>query len=732
MMTGMRLRFALVAVAVASGLVLAQEDENPRSFHIELDTHHLSDDVAKAVKLLETSPEDGVALAERLLRDPRIHEDLVETRSGVLASADHVLRGALERLPEASRRAYDARWDEDAARLEDQGTEHALERLLALYPGSSRAPRSALRLAQLELEAGDVETASARLLELEGGAARVALPATYSLFGRRRACGEALARLEGDEETSARRLAARAAKEREASGERAPSDAELGSVAWTFETSDYYSLDPHAPAPALCEPVCDGGVAYVQDQTRCVALSVETGKLIWRTALVEGTDFYVPPPSACRVVLGTSVVACPLPSNTIVTLDRRSGERLATVTPEQLRTFAGGLDTATLVLDATLAGDVLVVALLAQEVTQDAFVLGFEARTGTLLWKVTLGHAPFETATRPRPLLAHGAGLVFVAPAWGVLAAFEPTTGEVAWLRRYTSVRTNARPVPIRRQRRAFMGVESPSMRAGFLGLVRGRLLLAAPDSKCVAAFEPRTGDPILEVDDEGNPAVGVHGGRLVEVTREGIVEVAKVGFVMKARLRGIATPFPGVVMGDVLLLPRAGGGLWRTPLGRARDLEDEPLVDDEPKTPPAEIKLGPVHIAAWGSSVVATTPEKTVGLGVPAAAGGTDDFPDAASACRALGDPRSAIRERAMRALAALGAGARAELELACLSSDPERAYRARSLREKLMTEERRARFADAFARSHGRTSATLLNDLVGRNPVHREQAINALSSSP
>jgi HEAT repeat protein/outer membrane protein assembly factor BamB len=733
MMTGMRLRFALVAVAVGSGLVLAQEDENPRSFHIELDTHHLSDDVAKAVKLLESAPEDGVALAERLLRDPGIHEDLIETRTGVLASADHVLRGALERLPEASRKAYDARWDEDAARLEEQGTERALERLLSLYPGSSRAPRSALRLALLELEAGDVETASARLQELEGDAARVALPATYALFGRRRACGDALGRLEGDEETNARRLAARAAKEREASGEEAPSPAELGSVAWTFETSDWYALDPHALAPALTEPVCDAGVAYVQDQTRCVALDVETGKLIWRTALVEGTDFYVPPQSACRVVLGTSVVACPLPSSAIVALDRRSGERLATVTPEQLRTLAGGLDAATLVLDATLAGDVLVVALLAQEVTQDAFVFGFEARTGTLLWKVMLGHAPFETAGRPLPLLAHGAGLVFVAPAWGVLAAFEPRTGEVAWLRRYASVRTNARPVPIRRQRRAFMGVESPPMRAGFLGLVRGRLLLAAPDSKCVAAFEPRTGDPLHEIEDEGSPTVGVHGGRIVEVTREGIVEVAKVGFVMKARVRGIALPFPGVVVGDTLLLPRSGGGLWRTPLGRARDLEDEPLVEDAPKTPPAEVGLGPAHIAAWGSSVVATTQDgKTVGLGVPAPADGGDDFFDTASACRALGDPRSVVRERATRALGALGAKARAELELASFSSDPERAYRARALREKLLTDERRARFADAFSRSHGRRSASLLNDLVGRNPVKREQAVNTLSSPP
>src|ERR1700722_17535135 len=122
MMARMRARVALVCVLGLSGLLLAQE-EKESSFHLDLDPLNLVKEVDRVQTLFDAgSFEDGVTLADRLLRDPRLREGFLETSTGSFATLDRVLRSKLLRLPEAAQRAYDARCEEEAARLEDQGT----------------------------------------------------------------------------------------------------------------------------------------------------------------------------------------------------------------------------------------------------------------------------------------------------------------------------------------------------------------------------------------------------------------------------------------------------------------------------------------------------------------------------------------------------------------------------------------------------------------------------------
>src|SRR5581483_9501530 len=293
---------------------------------------------------------------------------------------DRVLRdrllGALEG---PSQKAYDARHDIEVERLTDLGTRAALERCLADAPGSSRAAALTMHLAELDLEAGEIDLATSRLeaaLAMRGLAAedaeraRIQLPALYALEGRRRDCADALAALDGDTETKARRLAALAAQASDARrADHALVTSALATARWTHENYDWYEDSRGGPS-ATSEPACDASRVYAHDGSHCVALALDTGKLVWRTPLRE-EGVYRAAFGPCRVSLSESVVACALPWGDLVTLDRATSERLATISVAQIRAATGGTETTTYVVESLLAHDVLVVGVLAQDSVQE-------------------------------------------------------------------------------------------------------------------------------------------------------------------------------------------------------------------------------------------------------------------------------------------------------------------------------------------------------------------------
>jgi HEAT repeat protein len=738
----------LFGLAFAS-LALAQEREE-LTFHVELDPHQLSREVVRVRQLIESGAvEDGLALAEKLERDPRIREGLVEERPDHFVTLDRILRESVSG-PEA-RRAYDQAHEPEVARLEEQGTRRALERLLALYPGSSRVGPALLRSAELALEAGDLELAAARfedaafargLSPAEAERARVELPAAYALAGRRRACGEALAALVGDTETAARRLAILAAQERQAQRDQlAPVTTQLGMAAWVHETPDYYE-PASGGSPAVSEPLLDASRAYVHDGSRCVACDLATGKLVFATPLRDD-PVYRSPAGPCRIAAGDDVLACLLPlapgagpeEAAVVLVDRASGERLGRITLGAMKAAAGAGEGSNSYVNAVVSGEVLVVSLDLEDLSQELDLLGFDARTGAFLWRTVLGHMPMDRSPRRYvPVLAAGAGHVFVLPGgWGVVAALDPETGGVEWLVRYDQRPGFVRRVPVQEGRHRSFAARSEVAREGFLAFARGRLLVAAPDASYLRALDPRTGDVDWETDDGGGRVLAAYGEGVVEYdldNGEGIVSVVARTKEPRARLARTTQLERAAVSGDVLVLPLARGRAYRVDLARAGRRGPRAQAEAEPDLALSEVlPCGPAHVAALGGSVVAAGSGTLVLLGEPAAVDSVAlSFPSADAAAHALGDARFAVRDAASRALAAIGSDALAALDEAALSQDVERASRARAVRDGILTDGRRERFLDAYGHASKRGMAPPIDRLLGRDPQMRAVAVDRL----
>src|SRR5204863_5383482 len=106
------MRSGAIALLLALGgvsLVLAQQRDEI-AFRFEQGPHQLAKEVAKVDSLLGAGRiEDALGLAEKLERDPRIREGLVDRGRGRFVTLDRVLREFLATLDPEARRAYDAR-----------------------------------------------------------------------------------------------------------------------------------------------------------------------------------------------------------------------------------------------------------------------------------------------------------------------------------------------------------------------------------------------------------------------------------------------------------------------------------------------------------------------------------------------------------------------------------------------------------------------------------------------
>jgi len=416
-----------------------------------------------------------------------------------------------------------------------------------------------------------------------------------------------------------------------------------------------------------------------------------------------------------------------IPSGDVVTLDRSSGERLATVPTSTLRALSGANETAHFAVSAIIAGDVLVAAAFALDQAQDLEAFGFDARSGTLLWRTVLGHMPNDLGEHnrwPTPALAHGDGLVFVVPGWGVVIALDPEQGGVAWLRRYTSLRERSPRVPLARGRRLQVAeaIQSPAFRPSFVALARGALLVAASDANEVRALDPLSGDPIWTTADGGSRVLAAYGGGVIEVDAGGTVSViGKGGEEHKAQIHRVGV-LGAALSGDVLFIPNERGTLYRIDLSRSRSPPAETGVTIPFEC--ANVTAGFGHIVAAGESKVFLLGERTTDASLGAL--------DVASLTSALGDLRPRVRDAASAVLAGLGDEPKDALREAAQSADAERAVRAHALLAVIERRERRGRFLEPLRRSGFLPIDEWADDLVSLDPSARSRRLDPLRRTP
>src|SRR5579871_615563 len=685
---------------------------------LDVDPHELAKDLSRADDLLRRGkPDEAISLLDRLLKDSRAQEGLFVAKAGpwekrTLRSFDREVRAKLLQLTAVAREAYESAHGNDAARLAERGRDDpgSFAELLARYPACTRAPRAALLLAECELELGEADEAAFHLEEAatdfadrlepaDLARARRELAFALALAGRRGEADRALDKLGGDDLAVAKAGVAVAERSRESLRE-PPVTVTAAQVAWVHETLDAYD-DPE-PAYSLvpeAEPVLDCERAYFHDGSHLAAISLETGKLAFRSALRPGDDgsVYLPPRGPCRLALGPSTVVCLVPLGGVVSADRTTGSVLARATVDELRAAAKIDDEATLAPALAVTKDVVVVGLVARHAEDELWLLGLDTRTLSLRWKTFLVSEQADPEA-PEPVISAGPDCAYVLTCRGVVAEIEPWTGGIVWLRRYASDRDDPRRILERRampfrgrgfgppvpEPRKKAGPRPPWLRRGFVGFVHGKVLVAAPDFRRedkndhghVLALYPNTGEDAWETRDQGGIVLGPLGDGLLELDAGGTLALVSRSVDVKARIKDAKLVGRPAIAGQVVLLPLEGG-LVKVDLahdGRVEVFSDWKITGDRP----ANVACSQGRIVAAGVARAIAFAE-TKPVPIPA-------FADARALCLGLAHRSFAVREAAQAKLKELGSQAKDELAEAAGSADPEQRHRARVIRSAIL----------------------------------------------
>ncbi len=740
-------RSILVALLAAGAIALASsssaEEPEPRDptaeepgatrLRLEVDPHGLAKELARVDSYARGGKnEDAISTVDRLLRDARARDGWQIAKHGgsrtrILTSFARALRTRLLAAPEAARQAFDARFDDDARHLEEQGKTDpgALAKLLVRFPFSSRAARAGVELAARELESGRPDAAAAwlqSLVEEQGermgpallARVRVELVGALALAGREGEAERVLDRLSGPAAESARGLLAAAKTARAGAVEAAPGRS-LPAVGWAHDVLDFYEL-PGTKTSSHVEPSTDGERLYVQDGSHALALELETGKVAWRASLRPRDDGYHETKGACRVALGPSVVACALPLGAVVSVDRATGDVLFRLRIDELKKMAKIEDEAAIVPSLVVSGPALVVPIEARHADDELILLGIDARTGAFLWKLFVVGEPADHLAG-NAVLAAGPDAVYVLSNRGVVGALEPHTGSALWLRRYPSLRDSATPDP-RRGRGLPAGGAPARPGSGFLTYQHGRLLVAPGDSPRLFVLDPRTGDISWEVNDGAARVLGVWKNGLLELTKDGALVHVYKEVEPKGKLDVFALNGTPAVAGDALFLP-VESGLKRIDLTRRGEAAVSVAAEWH--------VLGGrkvANLACSGGRLLAVTEARQVALAetAPEVAAVPSD---AKVAGRLLSDPSWAVRQAAFATLVGLGEASLAELERLSQSADPEQRIRAIDALDEIARKDR-----IAVWKPRVKEEWNVLDRLTHRNAEVRLEAVRALGA--
>jgi outer membrane protein assembly factor BamB/HEAT repeat protein len=727
----MRPRLGLLLLLIMPGLAALAEDGEPdrieSRLRLEVDPHGLAHDLARVDSFTAVGQfEDALALLEKLARDPRAKDGFHEAKPGhwyerILTSFDGLVRRRLLAFPEAGFKAYDLRYDDEARRLEEQGRTDpaALAQLVARYPLSAQAPGAALDLADRSVEAGRVDAACTWLQLLlddlarratpdQMARARLELPVALAFLGRDGETDRALDKLAGEALARAREGVAFARKERWV--ETPPAAGSARAVGWAHDIEDYY--DPgHGTPPPFSAPAISSGTVYVQNGAHLFALALGTGKERWRASLRPRDEGYRPADRPCSVALGETVVACPL-SMAIVSVDRETGQVLFRLTLDDLRKLARIEDECALVPSVVVVHDVIVLPLEARHSEDELSLVGIDARTGALVWR-TFVVAESADPKAADPVLAESGDRVFCLSNRGVVAALDPRSGSMLWLKRYGSLRDDTSGGPVRGRTD-----ETPhELRSGFLGQVQGRLLAAPADAPRMLALDPRSGEVLYDTMDQGATVLGPWRTGLLELKKDGTVVAVGRNIETKLSNDGAELVAQPAIVGDVLILPLKLAVIRVDLLAKS----SEALTDWTP--------FGGhyANLAAAQGMLLAVGAARTVAF-APSAPAAAIPPEDARAACRALGDPSFAVRQAAEAKLLDLGESARGELEGAQRSLDPEVRRRASFVLDDIARKERLAAWRPRLKEEWIHDQPRLLDKLTHRNAEVRLEGVRDL----
>lgn len=702
-------RATLLACALVATSALAQE-----RLYLPLDPQG-SEQLAQVDKLIEREQWDR-AVTELDLLLSEGGDSLVE-RGEAFVTVRAEARRRLRDLPPAGQAAYALVHEGPARRLFTAGVHTAdpmqLERLIASHVASPLVDRARNVLASNYLERAEPGAALPHLdalLDLDSltpedrerllGLKVMAL----SMLGRSGERAQALEQLSAERRGTLLPLADRL---RPAAPAAPPPEG--SPLAWVRAEAGYYETANDSRS-AWSFPRADTSRVYLHDGSHAQALDLESGRVRWRTPLRAGGGGFMRPEGHCRLALAEDRVVCVLPGDGgMVGLDRESGALSWRATLAELKASAGLELPGHFSGRPEVVGGVVALTLVTEHDDREVHVLGVDARSGRVRWRVFV--ASQTGGASPLPFLAQGEGRLVCVTGLGALAALSPQ-GELLWVVRYPSER-DRRP-----QQRGPLGLQpqpggAPPDRDPSAVVRRGFAWVAPADAK--GAFAYRIADGTL-----GGRIDQLEKGRILGASAEGVLalegqqvlRLARAGATALGKLPSPLAGRPWVGGADAFVPTQQG----ITRVGFAQG-QAAPFAAWDPTFGRGSVWVG-------GGRLIVAAGRGAYAFGQPLAG-------EPSGTLRAdLGHPSWSVRDAQQRALLVAGEASRARLEPLRDDPDPEVALRASEVLGELDRAVRVARWRPLVKPAWAQQVPDLLNRLTHPNPFVRLNGLQSLGA--
>ncbi|MDF1660566.1 MAG: PQQ-binding-like beta-propeller repeat protein [Planctomycetota bacterium] len=508
-----------------------RQPKQKRELYIEVDDEGL-EMLRRAERYVKISDWAlAVQTYDKILSDARytsmLHQD---AKTKIITSLRARVRDILLHLPPEGRHAYDRLRRVDAKLAWSKGEKGdlgELERVLSQYPATSFAGKAACRLAEISLETGEVDRARsyARLalstfekeLGVDEKVKAYRVWAYCEALGRRPVgipkIVEKVDRIDAKAAETVSKVSNRifASLPERVSG-KAP---KLEKTIWSHSYPEYHS-DMLAPEPLTIPHIHRDSVVF-HNNSYAYSLSLQSGKLEWKTPIKDGAYEFIEPKQTCDLTLDGSRLFVAVEKAGMIALDAVNGEVKWAINQAQLRQAAGVEFPLTVAEPFPAQSGRVYVPTITQGDNVEYRLTAFDSDTGRTLWTSLICSIRWGKAKPQFKVIVDGRS-IYALTGDGVLTCLDSVDGSLVWLKEYSQGGAGTR--------RPIMGISG------------GRLLVAPPELNSVFAYDPMTGKELGRGPNKGGPRIlGVFRNAFIRLYRNGELRSGKGGEKLVAKL---------------------------------------------------------------------------------------------------------------------------------------------------------------------------------------------------
>lgn len=508
-----------------------RQPKQSRELYIEVDDEGL-EMLRRAERYVKISDWAlAVQTYDKILSDSRYTSMLYQdAKTKIITSLRARVREILLALPPEGRHAYDRLRRVDAKLAWSKGQKGdfgELERILSQYPATNFAGKAACRLAEISLETGEVDRARsyARLalstfeseLGVDEKVKAYRVWAYCEALGRRPAAIPKLVeRVDKIDAKAAETISKISNKIFASLPDRVSGKApKLEKTIWSHSYPEYHS-DMLAPQPMTIPHVHRNSVVF-HNNSYAYSLSLQSGKLEWKTPIKDGAFEFIEPKKICDLTLDGSRMFLAVEESGLIALDAVNGEVKWAVNQAQLRQAAGVEFPLKVSEPFPAQSGRVYVPTMTQGNNVEYRLTAFDSETGRTLWTSLICSIRWGKTNPQFKVIVDGRS-IYALTGDGVLTCLDSVDGSLVWLKEYSQGGAGSRP-PV-------------------MGMSGGRLLVAPPELNSVFAYDPLTGKELGRGPNKGGPRIlGVFRNAFIRLYGNGDLRSGKGGEKLVAKL---------------------------------------------------------------------------------------------------------------------------------------------------------------------------------------------------